>query len=226
MSKLLYIEASPRKDRSASIAVAHEFLDAYQAKNPGDEIDTIDLWYFPLPEFTGDVLDAKYAILHGQQHTPEQVGAWHAVVNVFDRFTSADGYLFSLPMWNFGIPYKLKHLIDVLTQPGLAFNFSPETGYTGLVTGRPATVIHARGGEYPPGSETEQFDLQKRYMDLWLGFIGLTEIQSIVVEPTLDQNRAEEARQAAIRQARAMGADFGEKLRGRAAAHGVFAGTH
>jgi putative NADPH-quinone reductase len=32
-------------------------------------------------------------------------------------------------MWNFGIPYKLKHYIDVLTQPGQTFNFDPTTGY-------------------------------------------------------------------------------------------------
>ena len=44
MSKLLYIEASPRKSRSKSIAVAKTFLDAYRAANPGDAVVTIDLW--------------------------------------------------------------------------------------------------------------------------------------------------------------------------------------
>ena len=35
-------------------------------------------------------------------------------------------------MWNFGIPYKLKQWIDVITQPGLAFRFDPAQGYLPL----------------------------------------------------------------------------------------------
>ncbi len=63
MSKLLYIEASPRKARSKSIAVAHAFLDAYRAANPSDEVITLDLWERKLPEFDGYTIDAKYQVL-------------------------------------------------------------------------------------------------------------------------------------------------------------------
>ncbi|TVS05393.1 MAG: hypothetical protein EA413_06875 [Cyanobium sp. PLM2.Bin73] len=38
-------------------------------------------------------------------------------------------------MWNFSIPYKLKHWIALVTQPGLSFGFDPATGYYGLITG-------------------------------------------------------------------------------------------
>ena len=38
MAKLLHIEASPRKDRSASIAVARTFLDEYGKTHPGDTV--------------------------------------------------------------------------------------------------------------------------------------------------------------------------------------------
>ena len=40
MARLLYIESSPRKERSKSIAVAKAFLEKYKAEHPGDE-DTI-----------------------------------------------------------------------------------------------------------------------------------------------------------------------------------------
>ena len=53
-------------------------------------------------------------------------------------------------MWNFGIPYILKHYIDLIVQPGLTFSFSPSEGYKGLVTGKPVTVVYARGGAYGP----------------------------------------------------------------------------
>jgi len=212
MSKLLYIEASPRKDRSLSIAVANDFLGAYGAENPGDDVDTLDLWDTTLPPFDGNMLEAKYAVLHGQEHTPEQACAWAGVTETFERFAAAEKFLFSLPMWNFGIPYRLKQYIDVITQPGLAFSYSPEKGYDGLVTGRPAVLIYTRGGEYPIGTAAEPFDMQKSYMELWLGFIGFTDIRSIVIEPTLDPSRVKDARLSAAHIARTMGASFGHKL--------------
>ena len=69
MTRLLHIEASPRKDRSYSIKVATAFLDAYRLANPKHKVETVDLWQLALPEFTSATLDAKYRILHGQQHT-------------------------------------------------------------------------------------------------------------------------------------------------------------
>ncbi len=184
MAKLLYIESSPRKERSKSISVAKAFIQKYQAEYPDDEVLTLDLWEAKLPEFDGYTIDAKYQVLHGQGFSEQQQAAWQAVVDVCREFKSADKYLFSLPMWNFGIPYKLKHYIDVLVQPGQTFSFDPATGYSGLVTGKPAAVVYARGGAY--GSDAGKgMDLQKGYMDLLLGFIGFKDVKSIMVEPTL-----------------------------------------
>lgn len=209
MAKLLYIESSPRKERSASIEIAKAFLDAYRGSNPQDKMETIDLWDFSLPEFNDDVLNAKYAVLHGESHTAAQAAAWGKVAALADRFKSADKLLFSLPMWNFGIPYKLKHLVDVLTQPGITFSYSPEEGYKGLVTGKKAAVIYARGGEYPAGTPGEAYDLQKRYMELWLGFIGVTDVRSIVIEPTLSAPETVSKNKASARElARKIAAAF------------------
>ena len=185
MAKLLYVEASPRKERSASIEVAKAFVGEYRKTHPGDTVDTLDLWTTPLPEFNGEVIDAKYAILHGQGQTPGQKEAWKPVESVIERFKIADKYLFSLPMWNFGIPYKLKHYIDVIVQPTYTFSFSPKEGYKGLVLGKKTAVVYARGGAYPAGSGGEALDLQKKYLETILGFIGFTDITPIVVEPTL-----------------------------------------
>jgi FMN-dependent NADH-azoreductase len=197
MSKLLHIQASPRIERSASIAVAEHFLDVYRAAHPADSVETLNLWEAELPAFDGATIDAKYAVLHGQKHTPAQLEAWRAVTGIADHFKSADKYLFSLPMWNFSIPYKLKHFIDVLVQPGLAFSFTPETGYQGLVTGKPAVAIYARGGAYGPGSGAEGYDAQSPYLRQILGFIGFTDIKEIFVESTLSGPKAKDAAVAA-----------------------------
>jgi FMN-dependent NADH-azoreductase len=185
MPKLLYIEASPRKSRSKSIAVAQVFLSELEKTHPSLEIDKLDLWATELPTFDSDTVDAKYAVLYGQEQTPEQAKAWARVVNVIDRFKSADWYLFSIPMWNFGIPYVLKHWIDVIVQPGLTFSFSPAEGYKGLVLNKKAVTVYARGGAYGPGTGAEGYDLQTKTLGGILGFIGITDVTTITVEPTL-----------------------------------------
>jgi FMN-dependent NADH-azoreductase len=47
MARLLYIEASPRKDRSASIEAARIPLTGYQKTHPKDVVETLDLWDTP-----------------------------------------------------------------------------------------------------------------------------------------------------------------------------------
>ena len=203
MAHLLYIESSPRKKRSASIEVSKVFLNEYEKNNAHDVVEHLDLWQKKLPSFDGDIIDAKYAILHGQAQTEAQRKAWHEVETLISEFKQADKYLISLPMWNFGIPYVLKQYLDILIQPSYTFSYSPETGYKGLVVGKPITLIYARGGFYGPGSGGEALDFQKKYMETALKFIGFTDIRSIIIEPTLakpeDKDRAiEKAKKEAI----------------------------
>jgi FMN-dependent NADH-azoreductase len=210
MSKLLYIQASPRVGRSHSIAVADAFVKSYREKNPKDEVVTLDIFKASLPPFDGLAVQAKYTILHGQKHSREELDAWKAVETIIEEFKSANKYVMAVPMWNFGIPYRLKQYIDIIVQPGYTFSYTPQEGYKGLVPGKPVLIAYARGGEYPSGADYEAFDLQKRYLDLILGFMGFTDIRSIVVEPTLlgGPEVAKAKREAAIEQAKQMAKDF------------------
>ena len=209
MTNLLHIEASPRKERSHSIAVARAFIEAYREANPRDVVKTLDLWDHTLPEFDGDAIDAKYAVMHGVEHSPEQAAAWETVKAECRRIAEADKLLFSVPMWNFGIPYKLKHFIDVVTQPGIAFTVTPGGGYQGLITGKPALVIYSSGGQYAEGSPTHPYDHQKPYFENWLRFIGLTGIRTLVVAPTLaSADVVGSVRAATIDQARQLAREF------------------
>jgi FMN-dependent NADH-azoreductase len=118
MKTLLYIEASPLKTVSHSIDVSRTFLDTYGRRHPADGIERLDLWHTPLPPFDAYTIHAKFAVLRQHRFTPEQLAAWEAVRAVAQRFNRADKYVFSVPMWNFSIPYPLKHFIDVVTLPG------------------------------------------------------------------------------------------------------------
>ena len=209
MSKLLYIQASPRIERSYSIAVADAFVSTYKQANPKDEIVTMNLFKKDLPPFDGLTVQAKYTILHGLKHSPEELGAWRKVEDLIAEFKSADKYVMAVPMWNFGIPYRLKQYLDILVQPTYTFSFSPQEGYKGLVLGKPIFVAYSRGGAYPKGSAEEAFDLQTKYLQLILGFIGFTDIRTLVVEPTLaGPDVAKKKREEAIAKAKEMALKF------------------
>lgn len=209
MSNMLYIQSSPLTGRSYSIQVAGEFIEAYKRTHPGDKVNILNVFTADLPPFDSMTAIAKYAVLHDKPHTEEERNAWMRVRNVVSEFVSADKYLFAVPMWNFGIPYRLKHYIDLLVQPGLTFSFTPEEGYKGLVLGKPVAVVYARGGDYSDAG-AGAIDFQKRYMEHILRFIGFTDIRDIVVEPTLagGQALAREKRDAMIEVAEKMAETF------------------
>src|SRR6187551_2265877 len=139
MSKVLHISASPRGEASESLAIARTFLETYQQAHPDDEITGFDLWDGSLPPFGPDAVAAKMARFAGQEPSGD---AWAKAVTTYERINAADKYLFSVPMWNAGIPYILKQLIDVISQPGMVFSFDPAAGYTGLLQGKKAAVIY------------------------------------------------------------------------------------
>ncbi|MFZ4099655.1 MAG: FMN-dependent NADH-azoreductase [Chlamydiia bacterium] len=209
MTKLLYIEASPRKERSSSIQVAKVFLDEWKRLHAGDEVVTLDLWKTDMPPFDGEIIEAKYAILHGKKPTPEQAKAWRVIEEFIREFKSADKYVFSVPMWNYSIPYKLTHYLNIIVQPTYTFNAKADGSYEGLVVGKKALLVYARGGDYSPGSGADALDMQSKYMDLVLGFIGFKDIQSIMVEPTIAPKEIKEkALQKAMDQAKRAAVDF------------------
>ena len=209
MSKLLYIQASPRAERSYSIAVADAFASAYKQANPKDEVITMNLFKKDLPSFDGLAVQAKYTILHGLKHTPEELAAWKKVEEIIAEFKSADKYAMAVPMWNFGVPYRLKQYLDIIVQPTYTFSYSPREGYKGLVNGKPVFVAYSRGGAYLKGSAEEGFDLQTKYLQLILGFMGLTDVRTLVVEPTLaGPDAAKQKRDEAIAKAREMAKAF------------------
>jgi len=198
MSRLLHVSSSPRRGESESLALAEVFLDAYTAKHPEVEVERLDLWQANLPAFGFDSASAKMAVFGGGEPAGnDQVSAWEQARAIFDRFAAADAYLFSVPMWNAGVPYILKQWIDIITQPGWAFGFDPEAGYTGLIQGKKATTIYT-SGVHPAFGQ----DFQRSFFDDWLRFIGITDITEIRFQPTVLTANPDEDRAAAQAQAR------------------------
>lgn len=209
MATLLYLQASPRIERSYSSAVADVFVDEYAKAHPGATINKKNLFETDLMAFDGFALQAKYRVMHGEGATPEEQAAWADVTAMADEFKAADILVLATPMWNFLIPYRLKQYIDIICQPGLTFSVSPEGAYTGLVNNTKALCVFARGGAYPLGTAAEAFDHQSKYVQFILGFMGITDVTSLMIEPTLaGKETAEAAKEAAIVKAKEMAPGF------------------
>ncbi|WP_454868013.1 FMN-dependent NADH-azoreductase [Pseudomonas farris] len=204
MTTLLHIECSPRKQRSASLEIARSFIARYQENTPDTEIITLDLWNMVLPEFDELAMDAKYAGLNGTPLTPAQQNAWNTLKDLAAFLHRADVLVMSVPLWNFSIPYKLKHFIDLVSQKDILFSFDPERGLEGMLHNKTAVVMYARGLDFSAQSITpaERFDFQKPYVEAWLQFIGVSDVHSVIVEKTiLGEDVDLSARKAATQQA-------------------------
>ena len=186
MTRLLFIKASPRSAASRSVTVAESYLEALRAKDPALEVDTIDLWEEDLPPFDGNRANAKLNVITGTAQSATQQTAWDQITAIAQRFIAADHYLLAVPMWNGGIPYRLKQYIDIIHQPGLLFGLNPETGYFGLLKDKRATLV-LTSGAYAQHFPSPAFgvDHHSTYLKDWLNQAGVTEIEEIRYQPTL-----------------------------------------
>jgi FMN-dependent NADH-azoreductase len=197
MTKLLHLIGSPRGALSASTEVATTYIDALVQADPIIEVDRLNVWNEDLPHFGIEAISAKYSGIAGTPLSTEQQKAWDKLGPLVDRIMGADELVISVPMWNFGIPYRLKHFIDLVTQKDYLFRFD-ETGFSGMATAK-ALLVCTRGTNYATGTDTpeSEFDYQKAYMLSWLRFIGVTDVRTITLEQLLFGTEAEAASIAA-----------------------------
>lgn len=207
MARLLHIRASPRGEVSESLALATTFLTAYRNANPLAEVCERNLWDGTLPAFGPDAANAKMVLMDGASLTADQVNAWSPVIQEFRNFDAADRYLFSVPMWNFGVPYILKQFIDVISQPGFLFSFDPKEGYRGLLNGKKAAVIYTSAVYSEGRSPAFGSDHQATYLRDWLQWAGVAQIEEICFRPSVCAQQ-KLLRSAAHERARALAAAF------------------
>ena len=211
MTTLLHLSASPRGEASESLAIAAAFLNTFTREHPEIPVETWDLWDGSLPEFGPDGAGAKMRVFAGESPVGAQEEAWHRGRLAFERFAAADLYLFSVPMWNAGVPYILKQFIDVISQPGMVFGFDSDTGYTGLLEGKRAAVIYTSAvygiGRGPAFGD----DFQQPYFDGWLRWAGIDDIASVTFRPNLATADADSGRRRAHDDARRAAAQFGDR---------------
>ncbi len=182
MKKLLHIVAAPRGEDSRTLKVTDAFLECFKQRFPDCEIAELNLFRGALPSLTREVIGGKYVLLGGGELSGPLKDAWRQVEHHIERFLDADGYLISTPMWNFSIPFVLKHYIDVIIQPKYLFRYT-DKGPEGLVKNKKMVIITSRGGDYGPDSPFREHDFQEPYLRTIFGFVGIQDITFINAQP-------------------------------------------
>lgn len=177
--RLLHIVGSPRGARSRSSTIARHLIEKLGA----DSVETLDLAAVDLPRFDGAIIEGRYALIEGRSVDAEIEESWRTIGKTIKHFLSFDTYVFSVPMWNFGLPWRLKQYVDVITQPGLAFTVDAN-GVNGCATGRRAILICSGALDIRPDQPSSSLDFQTAYMRAWLGFIGVTDVHDVQIKPT------------------------------------------
>lgn len=217
MPDLLLINASPRREASESLRIAEELVGAVIDAAPELTLDRLDLFEDPPPAFGARAALAKMDVIAGREVEPERRREWDEALETAERLRAAKLWVLAVPMWNSGLPWPLKQLIDTVTQPGVAFEFDPQTGYTGLLDGRRAVPIYTSQVFQPGVSPAFGVDHHSTYIDWWLEFIGVEQVGEVRLQPTFADETLPERRAVALDQARILGKQLAGESAGQAA---------
>ena len=214
VAKVLYITANPKSvEESFSLSVGEAFLNAYRKESPDDEIITLDVYNTKIPYIDAHVFNGWGKLQKGSafEHLdPEEQAKVAALNTLVDQFVAADKYVFVTPMWNFSIPPLMKAYIDAICVVGKTFKYTAE-GPTGLLAGKKAVHIQARGGIYSE-SPMKELELGDRYLHIIMGFFGITDVESIIIEGMAQMpDKAEDIKAKAMERAKDVARKFADK---------------
>ncbi|MFE4709535.1 MULTISPECIES: FMN-dependent NADH-azoreductase [unclassified Paenibacillus] len=181
MTKVLFIKANNRPaDQSISVQLYNEFLESYKQNNPQDEITELDLFAEQLPYYDNTLITGVYKSNQGYEATPEEAAGAALVNKYLDQFIAADKVVFAFPLWNMTVPAVLHTYIDYVNQAGKTFQYTAE-GPKGLLGGKKAVVLNARGGIYSEGPAAGA-EMAVNFIVNNLGFWGIQDITQVIVE--------------------------------------------
>ncbi len=178
MKKILMIETSPRGKDSASRAVADTLAARFTHIYPNASLLRRDLATEQPPHLDGITLRAISTKDHAEAENLKAIA--HQSDQLTDELLESDLLVVATPMWNFGIPSTLKAWIDLVVRPGRTFQYS-DGSVIGLAKDKKAILVLASGGVFTEGPWCS-WDFVEPYLRRILGFIGITDVQTVRVE--------------------------------------------
>jgi len=178
MSKVLLVPSSPRGTASHSSRIARRLVDQLTSADSQSEVVVRDLFMHPLPHIGEDFVTALGT--PAEQRTAAQKTAIARSDELIAEIFGADVIVIASGMVNFGVPSTLKTYVDHISRAGSTFRYT-ENGAEGLVKGKKAFLVHASGGIYSQGP-AQAANFQDTYLKHVLGFIGITDVETIGIE--------------------------------------------
>ncbi|EIB98716.1 MULTISPECIES: FMN-dependent NADH-azoreductase [Pantoea] len=173
MSKVLVLKSSILAGYSQSGQLADFYVE--QAKAQGKDVTVRDLAANPIPVLDGELVGAMRP--SDTPLSPRQQEALDLSNALIEELQAHDEVVIAAPMYNFNIPTQLKNYFDLIARAGVTFRYT-EAGPEGLVKGKKAVVITSRGGIH----KDTPTDLLTPYVKLFLGFIGITDVEFVFAE--------------------------------------------
>jgi len=208
MAKVLYITANPKAiNESYSLTLGEEFLKTYQEKNSNDEIVKVDLYKEYVPFIDEDVLAGWGKLAKSESLSAEEQKKVNRMNEIVDQFVAADKYIFVTPLWNLSVPPMMRAYIDCIMMAGKTFRYT-EHGPVGLLDGKKAVHIQARGGFYSEGP-TAAIEMGNNYIRAILQFMGIKDVESVIMEGHAhDPSKTDDFKAKAIDQAISVASQF------------------
>jgi len=175
MSKVLVLKSSILAGYSQSGQLADHLVSEWKAAHPGDEVSERDLAANPIPVLDGELVGALRP--SDAALTPRQQEALDLSNELIAELQAHDTIVITAPMYNFNIPTQLKNYFDLVARAGVTFRYT-EQGPEGLIKGKKVVVLSSRGGIH----KDTPSDLLTPYLTLFLGFLGLTDVQFVFAE--------------------------------------------
>ena len=174
MTNILHITASIRGEESVSNSLGTKLVEGFAAQHKAS-ITRRNLANNDLPFIDADRFAANLAP-HAKR-TPEQTELAAIADTLIEELQAADTIVFSVPIYNFGVPATVKAWADLVARAGTTFKYT-ENGPEGLLTGKKVYITAASGGT-PVGSD---MDFMTPWLKFFLGFIGITDIDVIAAD--------------------------------------------
>lgn len=175
MSKVLVLKSSILADYSQSGQLSDYFMKQWQAQHSDDVITVRDLATDPVPVLDGELVGALRP--SDAALTPRQQATLTLSDELIAELQAHDIIVINAPMYNFNIPTQLKNYFDLIARAGVTFRYT-EQGPEGLVKGKRVIILTSRGGIH----KDTPSDLLVPYLNLFLGFIGITDVNYVFAE--------------------------------------------
>jgi FMN-dependent NADH-azoreductase len=176
MSTVLVVTSSVLAEHSVSGDLVKDVVDGLRRHDPSTRLVVRDLGANPVPHLTTDAVTA----IRDEPSNEAQARARALSDEHIAEVQAADILVMGVPMYNFGIPSTLKAWFDHVLRSGTTFRYT-EAGVEGLVKGKRAILVLAKGGYYSDGP-MQAMDSQEPHVRGMLNFIGVTDIHYIRAE--------------------------------------------